>query len=100
MKKLKKHWGIDSNWQVFVIMLVFAITGSSAAKLAAPVTEFVGISSEAGDFVYWTTRILIIFPVYQVLLVFYGWVFGEYEFFWNFEKKMLRRMKLGFLIKD
>ena len=100
MKKLKERWGIDSNWQIFVILLVFAITGSSAAKLAGPLTEFIGLSKEVGGFLYWTIRILIIFPIYQVLLVFFGWLFGEYQFFWNFEKKMLRRMKLGFLIKD
>ena len=100
MKKLKEKWDIDSNWQIFVILLVFAITGSSAAKLAGPLTEFIGLSKDVGGFIYWTIRILIIFPIYQVLLVFFGWLFGEYQFFWNFEKKMLRRMKLGFLIKD
>ncbi len=100
MKKLKERWGIESNWQIFVILLVFAITGSSAAKLAEPLTELIGISKEIGGFLYWTIRILIIFPIYQVLLVFFGWLFGEHKFFWNFEKKMLRRMKLGFLFKD
>jgi hypothetical protein len=34
-----------------------------------------------------------------VLLVFMGWLFGEFRFFWEFEKKMLRRTGLGFLIK-
>jgi len=100
LKKLKERWGIESNWQIFVILLVFAITGSSAAKLAEPLTELIGISKEIGGFLYWTIRILIIFPIYQVLLVFFGWLFGEHKFFWNFEKKMLRRMKLGFLFKD
>lgn len=100
MKKLKKRWGIESNWQIFVILLVFAITGSSAAKLAGPLMEVVGLTAKIDGFFYWTIRILIIFPIYQVLLVFFGWLFGEHHFFWNFEKKMLRRMKLGFLLGD
>lgn len=99
MKKLKERWELKSNGQVFMVFLVFAITGSSAAKLAAPVTEFFEIKKEMGWYIYWPFRILIIFPVYQVLLVFFGWVFGEFKFFWNFEKRMIRSMRLGFLLK-
>lgn len=100
MKKLKERWNVESNTQLYIIFLVFAITGSSAAKLAAPITEFFGISKEMGWYVYWPFRILIIFPIYQVLLVFFGWIFGQFNFFWTFEKKMLRNLGLGFLIKE
>ncbi|WP_313113811.1 DUF6787 family protein [Aequorivita sediminis] len=100
MKKLKERWNIQSNTQLYIIFLVFAITGSSAAKLAAPVTEFFGVSKEMGWYVYWPFRILIIFPIYQVLLVLFGWIFGQFNFFWTFEKKMLRNLGLGFLIKE
>ncbi|RMA64499.1 DUF6787 family protein [Ulvibacter antarcticus] len=100
MKKLKQRWGIDSNWQLFVILLVFSVTGSSAAKLAGPLTAWIGVTKEMGGFIYWTIRILAVFPIYQVLLVLFGWLFGEYEFFWAFEKKMLKRMGLKFLFKD
>lgn len=99
MKKLKERWNLTSNWQAFVVLLVFALTGSTAAKFAAPLTETIGVTKEMGGWIYWTIRILIIFPVYQVLLVFIGWLFGQYEFFWNFEKKMLKRLGLGFLFK-
>ncbi len=98
MKKLKERWNIKTNGQLFIIFLVFAITGSSAAKLAAPITEFFEIKKEMGWYFYWPFRILILVPIYQILLVIYGWVFGEFEFFWNFEKKMLRRMGISFLL--
>ena len=100
MKKLKERWSVETNGQLFIILLVFAITGSTAAKIAAPITEFFEIKRDMGWYIYWPVRILIIFPAYQVLLVFFGWVFGQFEFFWNFEKKMLRRMGLGFLLKE
>ncbi len=99
MKRLKAKWQIESNWQLFVIFVVFAITGSSSAKFAGPVTEFFGITKDFGWYIYWPVRIIVIFPVYQVLLVFFGWLFGEYEFFWEFEKKMLRILGLGFIFK-
>lgn len=100
MKGLKKRWNIKTNAQLFIILLVFAITGSSAAKLAAPITEAFEIKKEMGWYIYWPFRILIILPIYQVLLVFFGWIFGELNFFWNFEKMMLRRMGLRFLFKN
>ncbi|WP_224490386.1 DUF6787 family protein [Robertkochia flava] len=92
MKKLKERWGIDSNFQLFVVFVVFAITGSTAAKLASPVTHFMGLDQETTNaWIYWPVRIFVIFPVYQVLLVVFGWLFGQFSFFWNFEKKMLSR---------
>ena len=105
MEKLKKRWGITSNFQLLVILVVFAITGSSAVYVAKPFLEWVGMSRDNfpdawwSGWVYWTLRLLLIFPFYQVLLVGYGWLFGQFRFFWNFEKKMLRGMGLGFLLK-
>ncbi|MBL7473471.1 DUF6787 family protein [Robertkochia sediminum] len=93
MKKLKERWGIDSNFQLVVILVVFAITGSTATKLASPVTDYIGMDpATTSGWIYWPVRIFLIFPIYQVLLVFFGWLFGQFAFFWNFEKKMLNRM--------
>lgn len=101
MKKLKDRWGIDSNWQLFIVFLVFAITGSSAAKLASPICELIGITQESTHWsIYWLTRILLIFPVYQVLLVTFGWMFGQFRFFWAFEKKMLSRMGFAKIFRN
>ena len=98
MQKLKERWGVTSNFQIVIIFVVFAITGSSAVKLAEPFTAFLGITSETTPWwVYWPARIILVFPLYQVLLVFFGFIFGQFEFFWKFEKKMLTRMGLGFL---
>lgn len=95
MNKLKKHWGIESNFQIFLILIVFAITGSTSAKLAGPLCDFLGIYKETSSlYWYWFARIVFIFPIYQVLLVMFGWLFGQFQFFWEFEKKMLGR--LGF----
>ncbi len=100
MEKLKQRWGIDSNFQIIIIFIVFAITGSASAKLAAPLTDFIGLEKEmVSGWIYWPVRILLIFPIYQVLLVFFGWLFGQFTFFWAFEKKMLKRLGLGFLFK-
>jgi len=105
MKKLKERWNIQSNFQLVIIFVVFAITGSLSAYLAKPVLVMLGVSREVfpdyfiGGFFYYSLRILIIFPIYQVLLVVIGSMFGQHKFFWNFEKKMLTRLGLGFLFQ-
>ena len=97
MKRLKKKWGINSNLQLFVILFVFSITGSISLYVAKPMLNILGIEKELlSPWLFWPLRILVIFPIYQFLIVIIGALFGQFSFFWSFEKKMLAR--LGFKI--
>ncbi|HLA56247.1 MAG TPA: DUF6787 family protein [Flavobacterium sp.] len=99
MPNFKTRWGIASNFQLVLIIVVFAITGSTAAYLSKPILKWFDITKESTSlWVYYPLYILLIFPVYQVLLVGIGFIFGQFKFFWAFEKKMLRGMGLGFLL--
>lgn len=101
MEKLKQRWGIENNWSVIAIFIVFAINGSFAAWVAKPVTTFLGLSQETlSPWLFWPLRILLIFPIYQLTLPIVGWLFGQFKFFWAFEKKFLGRLGLGFLFKN
>lgn len=98
MNKLKERWGITSNIQIVIIFFVFAITGYSSLFIAKPILELIGLHQETTNpWIYRPLRILLIFPFYQVLIVFYGWLFGQFKFFWAFEKKMLGKLGLKFL---
>jgi sterol desaturase/sphingolipid hydroxylase (fatty acid hydroxylase superfamily) len=99
MKKLKKRWNIDNNWQIIKILIVFTITGSISLLLAIPFLNLIGIPETfEPHWLYRVLRILLIFPIYQIMLVIIGAVFGEFKFFWEFEKKMLNRLKLHALV--
>lgn len=107
MNKLKEKWGVENNFQLVIILVVFAVTGSSSVWVGKPLLAF--FSVERGNFgaefiwgglVFLLFRILIIFPIYQILLVAIGFIFGQFSFFWNFEKKMLKRIGLGFLFSE
>lgn len=100
MDSFKKRWGITSNYQLAIIFIVFAITGSASAWLSKPVCSWFGLTKESFDFWFLPARLLLIFPIYQVLLVSIGFIFGQFQFFWAFEKKMLKRMGFGFLFKE
>ncbi|MFT6066419.1 MAG: hypothetical protein ACJAYY_002522 [Paraglaciecola sp.] len=100
MEKLKERWGIKSNWAIVAIFVVFAINGSFAAWVAKPITTFIGLSPETiSAWLYYPLRILLIFPIYQITLPIVGFIFGQFKFFWAFEKKFLSRIGFGFLFK-
>ncbi|WP_027137305.1 DUF6787 family protein [Gaetbulibacter saemankumensis] len=99
MKKLKERWDIEHNWEIVIICIVFAITGSTASYIGKPILNYLNITSESFTPVgYWVIRIVVLFIMYQIMLVCFGWLFGQYKFFWNFEKKMLRRIGLKRLV--
>ncbi len=77
LESLKKRWGIDSNFQLFVIFIVFGTTGSMSVKLGLPVLEYFDVTKDRfGSGVYLILRILLIFPLYQVLLLFFELFFS------------------------
>lgn len=100
MNKLKEKWGVTSNFQLVIIFIVFAITGSTSAYVTRPILEVIGITKDSmHPALYWPLSLILILPVYKVLLIIIGTVFGQHIFFWNFVKKMLIRMRLGFLYR-
>ena len=92
VNKIKRKWEITSNHQLLIIFLVFGITGSTAAWISKPILEFIGIKqSNISLWFYWPIRIIIIFTLYQILLLITGTIFGKSEFFKNFIKKMFKK---------
>ena len=92
MQRLKDKWGITSNGQLIVIFVVFGITGSASVWLAKPLLHFLNLD-RLNAWVRIPLRIILIFPIYQVVLVCVGTLFGQRVFFWNFVKRMWMRRK-------
>ncbi len=98
---LEKKWNVTYRWELIAIFIAFAITGSTAARISDPIIELIGLDRDTTNgWIYWPLRILLIFPIYQVILLIVGWLFGQFKFFWWFEKKMLRRMGFAKFIND
>src|SRR5690554_8187387 len=89
MNKLKEKWGITSNFQMVTILVVFAITGSTSAYITRPILALIGITKETMSlWLYWPLSLILILPVYKVLLIIIGTIFGQHAFFWSFVKNM------------
>ena len=101
MEKLKQRWGLNTIWDVIAVLIVFSINGSFAATIGKPILSYFNITSDNTHWaLYFLYRFLLIFPIYQTTLPLIGWLFGQFKFFWAFEKKFLGRIGLGFLFKD
>ena len=88
---LQKRWGLTSVWQVIVILIVFALTGFSALYVKNFLYALAGIGPETHPAIRIPYGILATLIVYQFLLLGYGFLLGQFKFFWAFEKRMLRR---------
>jgi len=94
IEKLKSRWNLQSGKQVVVVLLVFALTGTTVLLIKKPISVWLGISSETPIMLRVIFSLLIILPIYQVVLLAYGALFGQFHFFWEFEKKMFGRIFL------
>lgn len=91
-EKLKKRWNIDSDFQVVMILIVFSITGSLSAWVSKPFVELLGLHEQMMPlWLFWIVRLILILPFYNVILIIVGTIFGQFKFFWEFEKKMFKR---------
>ena len=69
----------------------------SAARCATPIASWLGINAATTPaWLYWPLQLVLIMPLYQVLLLLVGSLFGQFRFFWAFEKRMLARCGLSF----
>lgn len=88
---MQERWKVDTALQVVLILLVFACTGFTVLFLKQPLLRFlVG----EGEMPIWVSVVyyLLILPVYNVFLLFYGLIFGQFRFFWSFEKRFFKRV--------
>jgi hypothetical protein len=91
LERLKSKWNLNSIKQVWVVLLVFACTGFTVMFIRAPLMRLIGL--ERPDQLGWSILYFIgILPIYQAFLLLYGAIFGQFRFFWEFEKRMFKKL--------
>jgi hypothetical protein len=96
--RLKERWNLKTGKQVALVLLVFACTGFTVLFIKKPLLNF--FAGSAGD-TTWASALyyLLILPLYNVLLLMYGFLFGQLSFFWAFEKRFFSRIASLFTVK-
>lgn len=91
LERMKEKWGLQSMWQVVIILIVFALTGTTVVLLRPLIFHLLGIDN-ANGWLKTISYLVLVFPMYQGLLLFYGFIFGQFGFFWDKEKKMVQAL--------
>jgi len=89
--KLIKIFRVKDFNQLIIIFIVFGITGSLSVVLGKYVLINIFGESFLNNDYYWLLRLILIFPIYQVLLIIVGALFGQFRYFWEIEKKILSK---------
>jgi hypothetical protein len=90
-EKLRERWKLKNGWQVLAVLVVFACTGFTVMFIKKPLLTLIAgeaATSLLASIIYY----LLILPIYNVLLLCYGFIFGQLTFFWAFEKRFVQRI--------
>jgi len=92
IEKLKQRWGVKNAWQVLVILLVFACTGFTMLFLKKPIYWVLGFDSQTPTWQRVVAWIVLILPLHNIVLLMYGFIFGQFRFFWLFVNRLFGRL--------
>ena len=90
LKKLQNRWGVSAT-RVLIILAVFAMTGTTVVFIKTPILNLIvgeGEKTWVDGLIYF----ILILPIYNILLLIYGSIFGQFKFFWEYEKKFFGRI--------
>ncbi len=88
VEKIKTKWGIKSDWQFIKINLVFALAGMCIVFVRKPLFHVLHITDLTPLWIKILVYIPILFPTYQINLLIFGFLFGEFDFFLEKEKRL------------
>lgn len=91
ISKLKDRWQLKSAFQVVVILIIFACTGFTVLFLKQPIVAYFSPGNEQNIW-FSIAYYILIFPIYNLILLVYGFIFGQFSFIWEFEKRTFRRI--------
>jgi len=91
LERMKQKWGLTSLFQVVLILIVFALTGMTVVWIRPLIFNILGID-HANGWIKTVSYLILVFPLYQVLLLVYGFIFGQFSFFWEKEKKLVNAL--------
>ncbi len=90
LKKLQDKWKLNSIFQVVIVLIIFALGGTTCAFLGKQILPMLGI--ESGGVGYGIVYILTVTILWPLCVLFYSIILGQYPFFKSYLAKMGKRM--------
>ena len=74
-----------------LILVVFAFTGTTILFIKDPILNVI-VGEDEKNWLHSLIYFILILPIYNVFLLIYGFLFGQFNFFWEYEKKFFQRI--------
>ena len=95
IQNLINKFNAKSKVHLFIIFIVFGLSGSFSLWISSPILAALDLKDMLNNYtLYILFRVLIIIPIYQLILIVVASIFGEFQYFWKFEKNFLKRIKI------
>jgi len=95
LKKIIDKFNARSFKHLIIIFLVFALSGSASLLMSSSILNAINLKELINFYpLYLLVRIIFLIPIYQLVLIIIATLFGEFRYFWNFEKKFFKRLRL------
>ena len=78
---MKARWGVGPVGAV-AILTAFTLAGLTTVRLKGPVMGWL-LPADAPGWLGWIIYLVIMVPIYQLLLLGYGTLLGQFGFFWS-----------------
>ena len=91
--KFIKYFKAKSLNHLILIFIIFGISGSLTLILSEPIINFIKINEIVENtFILLFLRIIIIFPLFQLVLISITTKSSEFNYFLLFERSMLKKL--------
>ena len=96
INNLISFFGANSKFHLLKIFIIFGLAGTLSVILSDPLLNLVSIENYISNkFFYWVIRIILIFPIYQFVLIIISLIFGEFGYFKKFFVKFINYFKIN-----
>jgi hypothetical protein len=85
--RIKTKWNIQSDRDYWLIMIAYSLAGMFILPVKKVIFHLVGINDHTPFWVVVLVYIPLIPPVYQIGLIFFGTLLGQFNFVWGQAKK-------------
>ena len=95
LHKIINKFHAKSFKHLLIIFTIFALSGSCSLLISSPILSILNLEEVINFYpFYLLVRIILLIPIYQIVLIIIATLFGEFDYFWVFEKKFLKRLRL------
>jgi len=95
LERLRTAFKARSKTHLLLIFLIFGLSGILSVSASDVVLDILGLDKDTTTtLIYWPTRLITLFIVYQGILLMVSACFGEFNHFSRYSLKLIRRIKM------